>query len=208
MSNEEARQNFAAFQAQGQCGELHESTQQPVHPLRFTRISGVGEATSQALQAELKDNGILQANDYVTPGLDSSIVAQITPQAFPTLFSLSGAQQRAVYAQLQICYADHNFYAHYNLRVLNFFDTLCSTPSAISDATTPGLSIYPNPTAGWVQLKGVPAGSPYKLYNAVGRLVQQNAVPASGRLLLASHLPGGLYLLQAGGHDQRVLLRR
>ena len=72
------------------------------------------------------------------------------------------------------------------------------------------MSVRPNPTSGLLHLPG--AGERYAVYDLTGRLWQEGAWPAEGRLVLAPGLPNGVYFLRlrrAGGESyHRFILAR
>ncbi len=94
----------------------------PLYPERFTRVPGIDTAVSAAIYAELA--GKLDADGYVVVTSDA-LIAEITaqPALFPTLTSLTAAQQREVLNQLRATLAAHQMYSDWAAFALDFIDT-------------------------------------------------------------------------------------
>jgi hypothetical protein len=65
----------------------------------------------------------------------------------------------------------------------------------------PEVSVYPNPAAEQVRLKGFTGEADVRLLNAQGQMVQQARRAAGEPLELRTNLPAGTYLLQVQGAD-------
>ncbi len=85
-----------------------------------------------------------------------------------------------------------------------------STGASSLTASERDIALRPNPTSGVLHLPG--AGERYAVYDLTGRLWQEGAWPAEGRLVLTPGLPNGVYFLRlrrAGGETyHRFILAR
>lgn len=94
-------------------GELRENTPSPVYPRRFMRIPGFTAAYSQMIYNDLKNNGFLNAQDYLLTDPNTSGWINVLPAGFVPY-------QSDIEDQLDCCYTAHQFYSDYNNKVLRF----------------------------------------------------------------------------------------
>ncbi len=66
-----------------------------------------------------------------------------------------------------------------------------------------GISAFPNPTTGQLQLRYAEGIEDYRLYNSLGALVRSGSLPRGGTTVQIGDLPAGVYVLRAG--DDQVL---
>lgn len=88
----------------------------PVFPNRFWRIQGLTSADSQLIYSALKNNGFLDVRDFLIQNPSSSNWQAVIPVQY-------AAYSNQIENQLQVCYAEHNFFADANYRVLQFFNS-------------------------------------------------------------------------------------
>lgn len=84
-----------------------------------------------------------------------------------------------------------------------------SGPLATSAAApVVSVALYPNPAHGSCTVVGLPAGAQVRVVDALGRLVGSSIAGTTGTaaLTLAADLPAGVYLVQAGTHNLRLLV--
>ncbi|RTQ49180.1 T9SS type A sorting domain-containing protein [Hymenobacter gummosus] len=80
-------------------------------------------------------------------------------------------------------------------------------PSKSSDVGV-AFQVYPNPARDQVTVQGLPPSSAVQVLDALGRRVAQGVMPRQGplRLVLPAQLPAGLYVLQAQGQSQKLII--
>ncbi len=126
--NASALANLGTTLARGVAASYARQAPSPVHPRRFLRCAGLGEADSDAIYQAIKSAGFLDAYDFLTAPPDQSGVLNTIPIRY-----LPSAQQ--ITDQVKVCWADHEFFADHDDRTLAFF----ADPSAASARQTPRL---------------------------------------------------------------------
>ncbi len=80
-----------------------------------------------------------------------------------------------------------------DIRKITFSDD-GSTPTAIDNAQSGTISVYPNPTQDLLCVQGVEGDTTLRIYSATGQLL----TTAQGTQISVGDLPAGTYLLQVG----------
>jgi hypothetical protein len=85
--------------------------------------------------------------------------------------------------------------------------------SAIGNSMFADVKIYPNPTAGWINIDGIASGSKIKVYNSLGIMVVAREVVSDNLQLSLEQHPNGLYIIvietdNQVGALQKVFLRK
>ncbi len=111
----QARANYQNLLSRGVTAEYNLLAASPVYPQRFRRIRSLTAADSQTIHNSLKQNGFLDARDYLIQNPTVSNWASAIPPRY-------NARLNEIGDQLRICYAEHHIYSDYNRRVLRFFD--------------------------------------------------------------------------------------
>lgn len=101
--------------ARGVRAQYNVLTPSPVFPERFRRIAGLTAADSQNIYNALKQNGFLDARDFLINDPASSNWRNVIPSQYASYLT-------EISSQLTVCYAQHMFYSDYNRRVLDFFN--------------------------------------------------------------------------------------
>jgi len=85
-----------------------------------------------------------------------------------------------------------------------FLARLGGTPLAVAAPQEAGLTFWPTPARGHVQVHGVAPGQPVQVLDALGRVVSAHVLPTDGRL----PLPGaaGLYIVRSGTQRRRLVV--
>ena len=128
VSNAEARSNEAAMRARGVPTDYVEHAPSPLHDERFTRIAGVGPATSSAMAAELRAAGFVDGAGFIT--VDGDAIANrvlADPTAFPTIAASSNANE--VRNQVKAVRAEHAMFADHTRRTIDFLDRFNPNPT-------------------------------------------------------------------------------
>jgi hypothetical protein len=86
----------------------------PVYPLRFARIPGIDAAASLAIYRALKENGLLDARDYLKESPETSRWAEAIPKGH-------AHRLNEIQEQLEVCYSGRRFYSDLDHRVIEFF---------------------------------------------------------------------------------------
>jgi len=74
------------------------------------------------------------------------------------------------------------------------------------DDIEPGISLWPNPTAGYLLVTGADASSVIEVFDLSGRLALSSSVTSEGEVLLdLSDLASGLYRVQTGNGNFRMI---
>ncbi len=74
---------------------------------------------------------------------------------------------------------------------------------SVNNNTIPNLSIYPNPVAGSLYIKGLNKPATLQIFNATGRQVMSDIrVVSSDQAISLEHLPQGLYFARIAGDDR------
>ena len=80
---------------------------------------------------------------------------------------------------------------------------------SFADRVEDGVSVFPNPTTGQLQLRyAAAAGSEFRLYGALGNRVRGGILPAGGTTLQIGDLPPGIYLLRVGETEAIKVVKR
>lgn len=111
----QAYQNYLNLRSRGVPAEYHLFTPSPVYPERFWRIPNLTANDSRAIYNALKNNGFLDACDFLVQDPDTSGWQAVIPAQYNT-------HLQSISEQLRICYTEHNFFSDYNRRVLDFFN--------------------------------------------------------------------------------------
>lgn len=80
-----------------------------------------------------------------------------------------------------------------NIRKITFSEG-GSTPTAIDNAQSGTICVYPNPTHDVLCVRGVESDATLRIYSTMGQLL----TTAQGTQIFVSDLPAGTYLLQIG----------
>jgi hypothetical protein len=96
--------------------------------------------------------------------------------------------------QVQVQCADGSFSPYSALQSF-------TTPAIKTTAPEPGL--FPNPASNMVRVVGLPAGAPYRLMDALGRVVQSGQNNDAQLLLDLTKLPAGHYMLHWQSDDRQ-----
>ncbi|MDE0987398.1 MAG: T9SS type A sorting domain-containing protein, partial [Schleiferiaceae bacterium] len=67
------------------------------------------------------------------------------------------------------------------------------------------ISIYPNPSQGNFQVRGLPTGTAYDIISMDGRSVKRGTIPTSSSIEL--HAAAGYYLFQAGNVRKPIVIQ-
>jgi len=95
----------------------------PVYPERFLRVTGISAATSTVLFNGLKNFGALDAKNYMRFNADSLVsLLRANPANFPAYTSLTATQRSGVNNQLDVSFADHQFFSDFNKKTLKFLN--------------------------------------------------------------------------------------
>jgi hypothetical protein len=68
-------------------------------------------------------------------------------------------------------------------------------PVGINSTSKAALLVYPNPASEMLYVKGVPAPTPYGIYNTAGQMVQSGSINAANEIPVAN-LPAGTYFIR------------
>ncbi|MCF8227182.1 MAG: T9SS type A sorting domain-containing protein [Bacteroidales bacterium] len=74
-------------------------------------------------------------------------------------------------------------------------------PSSARDAADNGISVYPNPSSGIINVSGLEAGNRIQVYNAVGARVLDNVVTSTTEVLSLDDQKQGFYFMTISNED-------
>ncbi len=109
---------FNSYQAvfgRGIAAQINLNIPSPVYPQRFARIPGVSLSDSQIIYDSLKNNALLDGNDYLLVNPQSSNWASVIPAAYNSF-------RNDINDQLNVCFTAHEFFSDHNNRVIAFFN--------------------------------------------------------------------------------------
>lgn len=140
VSNQDAYGCHQRLAERGIHTALHVNPPSPVYPERFWRLPGVDAAGSRAAYDALRSARLLDRLDFQhLPPLETKAAWEAAITAAGTLPLNLAAEQ------LDLTYAEHQFFSDLNHRTLDFFDGLrgvgpwpTSTPRTTATAGTPG----------------------------------------------------------------------
>jgi len=81
------------------------------------------------------------------------------------------------------------------IRKITFNPYPCVTLSVNEQSNKQVVSIYPNPAKEEINIEGAQPHTTYRLFNAVGSVVQHGSLKQNSNSITINHLPPGLYLL-------------
>ncbi len=111
----QAFSNFQNLRSRGVPAQYNVLAPSPVYPERFWRVAGLSASDSRAIYNALKQNGWLDARGYLIQNPKTSNWQNVIPAQY-------NSYQTEIGGQLEICYAEHNFYSDYDRRLLDFFN--------------------------------------------------------------------------------------
>lgn len=125
--NANAIKNSGDLKARGICSSSFTNITSPLYPNRFARNSVISTALSKSIYNEIKANGLLNSSDYFS-GYNNRLWSAVSasPQNFPTIASLTNAQQNIVNEQLNCITTAHQFYSDHNIATIKFLNNPCS----------------------------------------------------------------------------------
>ncbi len=95
----------------------------PLYPERFLRVTGISSATSTALFNGLKNFGALDAKNYLRFNADSLVSRlRVNPTGFAAYTALTATQRLGVNNQIDVAFADHQFFSDFNKKTLKFLN--------------------------------------------------------------------------------------
>lgn len=113
--NAQAFANFQNLRSRNIPAQYNMLAPSPVYPERFWRINGLTAPDSRTIYNALKERGFLDARGYLVRNPAISGWQSVIPAQY-------NSYQSEIANQLEICYAEHNFYSDYDRRVLDFFN--------------------------------------------------------------------------------------
>ena len=200
QGNADALQNFQTLQTRGICSRFSAHDRTPLYAERFSRRGDLSVALSTTVFNELKTTGFLDVKNYAKTPSDSLIAHLLaTPSVYPTLVSLTAIQRAFVFSQIDVSFADHQFYSDYNKRTLRFLKNQCApTTPTIEILENQPLRISPNPTADFIRFEVKTSElADISFVDLAGKQVfysEKNT--ADGEQIYVGHLPNGLYLVR------------
>ena len=124
--NTEALSNSTTLTGRGICSKYFIKERAPLYPERFARRGDISIAKSQAVFAELKSKGFLDAKNYFIGFSPAFISAfQANPALFPETGSLTILQVAFMLEQIDLSVSDHQMYSDYNKVTLRFLNQQC-----------------------------------------------------------------------------------
>ena len=86
----------------------------------------------------------------------------------------------------------------------------CSTYSGLQEITFANLSLYPNPTKGYIRIdyENYQVHTTLEIYNSFGQLVQQQPLIRNNQDINVNNLDAGLYLLTIRNDNKGIILGR
>lgn len=81
------------------------------------------------------------------------------------------------------------------------------TSTAITDLSTLKISIYPNPTSGFVTVLNATNGVLIEIYNIAGTLVKQVYATSTTQIINVSELNAGVYVISSNGISERLIVK-
>lgn len=194
--NLQAFENYQFLLDKGNCTQFYMQLATPVYPQRFMRIPGITGIESLGLFNELKNNGCLNAKDFLA--VTANVIAAMVianPQNWPVFLSLSSAQRSYVLEEEAVMGALHRFSTDLNAKDLKFIKQACAGPVSTSTPENEDLvvNIFPNPTNHTVVL---PENSKaVRIYNLEGKMVLKKTMHGETQLDVST-LQRGFYLVE------------
>lgn len=211
--NAEALANHNTMVNRGICSRYFSFDHSPVYPQRFMRSATISQTKSNNLYLELKNNNLLDANDYLLYATDT-IAARIlaTPFSYPQYLTLSATDKVFMATQVDVMYSAHQFFCDYNKRTLEFFNYQCGVPTSISDFrfAISDLKVYPNPVSDILNLEVSDdlIGKEVSVFDISGRNLFGSNILNSQFNIPVSAWNAGVYFLHAGGAVRKVILQK
>lgn len=198
VSNADAVVNAQNLANQGICSRISIHPPSPLTAERMARFGYLSLSTAQAVLAEIRALGALDAKDVPLLPLGSSPIATATPAQVPTFSGLTGGQQAYLSDVYDICFADHKFYSDYSGRSIAFFDSLCATATATlprGNENPSALRVWPNPFTIGFSVNLTVAGD-LSLWNLAGQRIWQQTAAVGTQEVRLNPVPEGVYVLR------------
>ncbi len=113
--NATAMVNSITLMNRGIVSQFNVNIPSPVYKQRFGRISGLTLSDSQTIYNSLKNNGFLDAADYLSESPSTSGWQNVLPAAYASYAD-------GIADELSVCYSGHKFFSDYDSRVIDFFN--------------------------------------------------------------------------------------
>ncbi len=165
-------------------------------PIGIKNFSATIKSKSVVLNWDISDEtGIAKyqiekskdGNSFIAIGFISSIIPQ------KNMFSDVSPSLPAYY----------RIKAVYNNGVVTYSNSLF-----ISDKSTDGISIYPNPVTNNLMITGLNGQSTLKIVNSIGQIMRQQNTSANALNLDVSTLKEGVYILSISDDSDRIIIRK
>jgi hypothetical protein len=112
----QSKANYQNLVNRGVSAQYNLAVPSPVYPERFWRITGLTAVDSQAIHTALRQNGFIDARNFLVADPDTSGWQSAVPAQYSSFTN-------SISDQLRICYTEHTFFSDYDRRVLDFFNT-------------------------------------------------------------------------------------
>ncbi|MBC7777127.1 MAG: T9SS type A sorting domain-containing protein [Phycisphaerae bacterium] len=204
--NLEAYDNYQYLKDKGQCAQFFLLRSSPTYPERFKRMPGITTTLSYSIHNELVANGCFGPGGYLIKApsvIEAAVMAN--PANWPTIISLTPAQQQFVLDQMDVMWSSHHFHTDFMAADFKFIESACaSAVGTITPNKAPFLNIFPNPTSDKIYLSE--NTGQLQVFDLEGKIVlSKNASRASE--LDVSTLPSGLYFLEIVVNGQRQVAK-
>jgi len=113
--NAAALRNFQTLTQRGVAAQHNLHVSSPIYPQRFIRISGLTAADSQIIFDSLKNNGLLDSQNFLIENPATSNWQSV----IPAQYAVYGMRIRG---QLDAAYAEHEYFSDHDGRVIAFFN--------------------------------------------------------------------------------------
>lgn len=201
-----AYDNVQLLKSKGVCSEFNLLRPSPVYPERFKRLANINGAVSQNIYNELKNNGCLNADNFLTkPSWDILSLITANPAAWPVSVSLNTQQRNFVVDQIDVMWTAHHFHSDYMAADLTFIKSVCGMPVSTNAPQQPvAPALFPNPARDVVNFSENVES--VQVFDVRGRLVL-SAGFVSDRQLDISALESGLFFIHLRNGDEFTVFK-
>ena len=190
-----AQANFQKLVDQGVKTEWYWLEKSPSYSKRYMRnLNGTGEAISTSIHESLKNQGLLDEDDFL---IFDNVNTEF-PADFFDNFDISNAQRKDIEYQLNVINADHIANGDYNKTIIKFFDDcLSQTTNTVDEAlSTNQFEISPNPAEYATFIRQEKHSSyDFQLVDISGKILKEGNSSSSDFEVDLSRFSSGIYFL-------------
>ncbi|MBK9270949.1 MAG: hypothetical protein IPM48_05085 [Saprospiraceae bacterium] len=199
VGNGQAKTNLKNYRDRGACAHLLEHKKSPLFPERFDRSSLISETLSKNIFQDLKNNDLLDENNFLKYFSDSlRIILLANPSAFPSIVTLNPAQLNDLENQIDVTNAEHNVKAEFHGFTMKFIEEFCNI-SSTNNTNKETAYFYPNPATDQIIFD---KESGYQLFDCNGGLILR------GKSIKVDlqHVQAGVYILDVENKKGKLII--